>query len=1030
MQLRCENSPTKHHLSMNTIHWASLFSLFALPVFGQTTISGTINQYAKVLGIELCEARLTVDNGNSFQPGDHLLLIQMKGATINESNNSSFGNIQNLGSSGFYEKNEVLAVVGNEVFLKYEITQQYDITGAVQLVSVPFYSDVIVNGELVAKPWDGQTGGIVAIEATSIELQADINASGAGFRGAPKVLVSSDCDFLTNADSYYYSTTNWRGSPKGEGIAAFVQDKEHGRGAQLNGGGGGNDHNSGGGGGANITEGGVGGKQNTSGFGCDGDYAGKGGKPCPDDPERIFLGGGGGAGHFDNNGAGSPGANGGGIAILISQTIIANGKSIRANGNNALQAQGDGAGGGGGGGTVILSANTIEGQLTIEAKGGKGGNTVNTSSRCNGVGGGGGGGHFLTNIASTLLQVDLSAGQPGEHQGSLNECSGTSNGALAGAVGVQSPLTALPFSGIEVQPLAVQIQPSDVIVCINDSFSVNFILTGSYLTYQWQVESNGTWSNLNNLLFYNGVQSPVLSVSQAVPSMDGKRLRCIVSSPCSGEIVSNEILMTVLPVPVADFSAIFLGSGTYQFQNNSTGADSYFWDFGNGQTSQEESPVYTYPTFGDFTVTLTISGPCGNQNIELELEVDAVPIAGFTFQNNGECAPQTVEFLNLSSSNAEGFEWLFPGGSPAFSTEISPVVSYQQAGVFDVVLIAFNGSGSDTTVIEDAIEVGDVPTALFDLTVSNLQVNFNNLSLYATGGFVWDFGDGSTSTDINPIHTYDLQGIYQVTLTASNACGSASYSISVPTGSLPLALFSADQVIGCTPFEVSFENQSSGINISSYQWEFPGGNPAFSTEENPIVTYSSPGSFPVFLTVTNPLGSHTQNLANYIQVTESPIAAFDFTIQGNSVQFDNLSEGANYYHWDFGDGSSSDAFSPLHVYESLGTFNVMLTVGNLNCGGALSSSIYLQPSLASGKVQPKWTISPNPFESSFRLLYSGDPNQLVRIRLLDMDGRVVISAEDKIIDEPIDVHFLKAGVYIAEIWGNQGRGARVKVVKL
>ncbi|MBK9012613.1 MAG: PKD domain-containing protein [Saprospiraceae bacterium] len=804
---------------MHTTFWTILLSTLIIPLFSQTQISGIINQYAKVNDVEPCEARLTVSDGSFFEAGDQVLLIQMKGATINTSNSGSFGNIEDLGVAGFYERNEVLSVSGNDVYLKNELLHPYSPANSLQLVTVPSYTNVEIVGDLMAQPWDGQTGGVLILEAANIDFQASIDVSGVGYRGAIQAEVVSDCSFLTNADGFHYTTTNWRGSPKGEGIADFVQDKEHGRGAQANGGGGGNDHNSGGGGGGNMTTGGNGGKQSVGGFGCDGDYPGRGGKACPDETGRIFMGGGGGSGHFDDTGAGSSGANGGGIVIISAETIEGNGFSIFANGNKPTIAGGDGAGGGGAGGTILLKANSMSGGLNIEAKGGGGGDVNNSADRCNGAGGGGSGGRLLTNL-SNLTQINLDGGQPGVNTVASGQCNGPSNGAEAGEAGTQANLVAIPVSQNEIIAVEIIEQPTDVLACVGLQVDINFEVQGNYLEYQWQLNTGSGWQNVSNSSIYAGYLSPDLTVFNVVPAMDGFQYRCLVSSPCISAFYSNEVTLELTSLPEAAFISIPLGNGSYEFQNNSLNATSFVWDFGDGTTSDEPNPTHLYADFGSYMVTLTATGPCGEDVQTFNLNVTTVPTASFSFQNTGLCAPQLMQFTNLSSINATGFEWMFQGGNPSVSFDANPEIAYNIPGLFDVTLIAFNSAGSDTFSLVQAIEIGGPPVADFDLSVSNLTVNFLNLSLNASNGFLWDFGDGTTSDEENPVHSYASQAIFEVTLTVFNDCGQATISQSVPTGALPLAHFSADFTSGCTPMTVHFQNQSSGSNLSGFCGNF------------------------------------------------------------------------------------------------------------------------------------------------------------------------------------------------------------------
>ncbi|MEL6866121.1 MAG: hypothetical protein AAFP19_16960, partial [Bacteroidota bacterium] len=419
-----------------------------LLLWSQTNISGVINDYAQVQAIEEgCQTILTLDNANAFQATDKVLLLQMQGAEIAESDNASFGEISDPASTGSYETNEIDAIDGNQVYLKYQLINSYQLTGQLQLVRIPVLDNAIVTDTLKVAPWDGQKGGVLALEVTGLlELNAPIIANGAGFRGAIAQLnLPNDCNWFFQNNDYFYNQNSWRAAKKGEGIAALIGGKEAGRGPQANGGGGGNDHNAGGGGGANRSRGGQGGtNEEPTTFGCKGRFPGVGGRALSDFGEqRIFLGGGGGAGH-GNNADQTDGGNGGGIILLIAGELRSNAFAIQADGRAAPVANGDGGGGGGAGGSVILDIGQLLDPAQITALGGLGARTINPSNRCMGPGGGGSGGHLLLDVGNeALLTVDLSGGAPGLSVNS-SVCAEGTNGASSGEMGLQEDLLGIP----------------------------------------------------------------------------------------------------------------------------------------------------------------------------------------------------------------------------------------------------------------------------------------------------------------------------------------------------------------------------------------------------------------------------------------------------------------------------------------------------------------------------------------------------------------------------------------------------------
>ncbi|MEL6132038.1 MAG: T9SS type A sorting domain-containing protein [Bacteroidota bacterium] len=398
-------------------------------------ISGIVNAYAQVTEIQANV--ITVDDAVAFSPGDKLLVIQMKGASIVTSDDSTYGDVSSWGYSGNYEFGEVVSVSGNQIILAYDLCKTYDPSHIVQAVRVPVYEDVRVTGKLTAQSWDGTKGGIVAIWANNkVILEDDIDVKGLGFKGG--IFNGSS---TPGGDTYICSVQSGEGGRKGEGI---VEVPYAGcRGKQATGGGGGNDHNGGGGGGGNYGQGGLGGhgwKARES----DLDKGGRGGLSLAsmyqDGFTRLFLGGGGG-GH-QNNGAAYRGGNGGGIVVVVAKELeVSSSARIDASGEDAMDVYvNDGASGGGAGGSIMMDIqHYLSGQdsLNLNVSGGDGAD-IHTAAH-HGTGGGGGGG--LINAPrpiDTTIQVILDGGKAGifySTKPSGHMHTGTTHGATAGADG-------------------------------------------------------------------------------------------------------------------------------------------------------------------------------------------------------------------------------------------------------------------------------------------------------------------------------------------------------------------------------------------------------------------------------------------------------------------------------------------------------------------------------------------------------------------------------------------------------------------
>ncbi len=387
------NNPNQSYITLRNLR---IFT-GSLPA-GQ--IGGIVNRYARVTAINGARTSFTVNSSAGFNPGDRVLIMQMKGATIDATapaTNPNFGTITAYNSAGRYEFATISTVPNaTTINILAATTNIFDPAGRVQIIRVPSYTDVTVVAPLTAQPWDGDTGGVLALWVTgTLTLNSDIDVSGMGFRGGAVSTSNGDCRDGT------WATNNAQWGGKGEGIAETTFNR--GRSKLTNGGGGGNPHNSGGGGGSNFGAGADGGRQwnctgNATDNGCadnpnnatTSNNGGKGGQALDYSAYRLFLGGGGGGGQ-QNNDTATPGGNGGGIVLIMGNTFVGNGYSIMANGQSVLAgAGGDSSGGGGAGGSVFMSGPTYNTNIRVYASGGKGGDVEFAS--CHGNGGGGGGG--------------------------------------------------------------------------------------------------------------------------------------------------------------------------------------------------------------------------------------------------------------------------------------------------------------------------------------------------------------------------------------------------------------------------------------------------------------------------------------------------------------------------------------------------------------------------------------------------------------------------------------------------------------
>ncbi len=363
------------------------------------------------------------------------------------------------------------------------------------------------------------------------------------------------------------------------------------------------------------------------------------------------------------------------------------------------------------------------------------------------------------------------------------------------------------------------------------------------------------------------------------------------------------------------------------------------------------------------------------------------PQAEFEASTLEVCEDETIIFTDLSSFSPKTWQWSFPGGEPATSTEKNPEISYNDPGVFEVTLKCSNILGSDSLTKTSYITVNGKDNPFFTYTISsNKKVLFDNKSKFASSYF-WDFGDGAYSFDSIPEHIYEYDGLYTVTLyTYNDNCPSDDiYSTDIMIVSPTKANFTLNQTDFCKPSSVQFFDASS-YNTTNRLWEFEGGTPASSTELNPVVIYYDADSFKVKLTASNSLYSNSLELNNIVIVSTTPAVNFIYTINSDNVIFTNNTLNGENYFWDFGDGTVSNEKNPTHSYDHSGSYNVKLIASN-NCGNEIKEkTIVFNKVKTTDLVLNKFNLFPNPNDGEFNLELETPENGFYEFKVYNSKG--------------------------------------------
>ena len=394
------------------------------------------------------------------------------------------------------------------------------------------------------------------------------------------------------------------------------------------------------------------------------------------------------------------------------------------------------------------------------------------------------------------------------------------------------------------------------------------------------------------------------------------------------------------PAPVAAFTTSATSGCaplTVNFTDTTTGAvTGWAWTFGDGGTSNAQSPSHQYLAAGTYTVALTATGPGGSNTATQTnlVTVTTTPVAEFTGAPLTGTAPLTVNFTNQSTGSVTGWAWDFGDGGT--STAQSPSHQYTVPGTYTVTLTATGACGPNLrTRTAYVVVAAPAPVANFTASATSgcapLTVDFTDATAGAVTSWAWTFGDGGTSTAQNPSHQYLAAGTYTVALTATGPGGGNTLTQVdlVTVGDVPAAGFSGSPLSGDAPLTVAFTDATTGT-VTSRAWDF--GDGGTSTDASPSHEYLAPGMYTVRLIATNACGPDTLTRADYVVVTAAaPVAAFTADQAAGcaplAVGFSDASTGAvTGWAWDFGDGGTSAAANPSHEYLVAGTYTVSLTV--------------------------------------------------------------------------------------------------------
>ncbi|MFK7844462.1 MAG: PKD domain-containing protein [Rhodothermales bacterium] len=347
--------------------------------------------------------------------------------------------------------------------------------------------------------------------------------------------------------------------------------------------------------------------------------------------------------------------------------------------------------------------------------------------------------------------------------------------------------------------------------------------------------------------------------------------------------------------PVADFS-FSLDGLTVLFTDASSGDSEivdWVWDFGDGNGGIAEAPTHTYESTGTYTVSLTVTDTQGlsdthsdDVTVQLDEPPQQAPVADFLYETAG----LSVTVTDASIDDGTIVSWVWDFGDGSESTLQNTTHTYDEAGTYTMSLMVTDNDGLLDTATKEVVVVADdqpqPPVASFFFDITFLTVEFTDSS--SDDGFVdtwlWDFGDGATSTEQNPTHVYESAGEYVVVLTVTDneaLSSSTTQQLSVenlPVEIPPVAAF--EFLIDAK--EVTFTDQSTDSDGVIISWEWLFGDGATAEEQHPVYTFAAAGTYVVELTVTDDSGL-TDVIDKTITINDDVVDDGAFVEEGGQV---------------------------------------------------------------------------------------------------------------------------------------------------
>lgn len=403
------------------------------------------------------------------------------------------------------------------------------------------------------------------------------------------------------------------------------------------------------------------------------------------------------------------------------------------------------------------------------------------------------------------------------------------------------------------------------------------------------------------------------------------------------------------PPEVISFTNFTVGPGTMTFS----------WDFGDGGSTATSSPSHVYTNGGTYSIRLAAKNNIGcTDTIILKDTLVIKNVETVITSNDTVCVNYKMPLINSTVPAPLSSKWIYSDGTSSFGTTTAK--TWTAPGNYSVKLISNFNACSDS--VTKNIRVLPAPVINFAASDSAtckppFTAAFNDLTTGSTN-WLWDFGDGGTSSLENPSHTYTSQGTFNVKLAVNSATGCPA----VLTQSNFIKIFrpridiNVKEGGGCIPY--TFRPDPiirSGDGISSYLWDF--GNGHTSADRFPVEIYTDSGTYDLKLVVTSNDGcTDSLILRDTIRTGNPPHVNFGLSptvvCPGTGVQFTNLSTPSDRWLWKFGDAVPSELEDPVHRFTDSGKYSIKLIAWNNGCIDSFTKSRVVTVLPGAAKFRP------------------------------------------------------------------------------